>query len=90
MVLRLLVRLLEYNQRRIFLRFVYIDNSYLQLAPRAAHTSLLHYCFTITTLIKPVICERLAKFKIFKYTCIAIKNNNKNCYIFIRSPESLR
>lgn len=50
MVLRLLVRLLEYNQRRIFLRFVYIDNSYLQLAPRAAHTSLLHYCFTITTL----------------------------------------
>lgn len=50
MVLRLLVRLLEYNQRRIFSRFVFIDNSYLQLAPRAAHTSLLHYCFTITTI----------------------------------------
>lgn len=50
MVLRLLVRLHEYNQRRIFSRFVYIDNSYLQLAPRAAHTSLLHYCFPITTI----------------------------------------
>lgn len=50
MVLRLLVRLLEYNQRRFFSRFVFIDNSYLQLAPRAAHTSLLHYCFPITTI----------------------------------------
>lgn len=54
-------------------------------------TLLLPYNYnTANEVIKPVICERLAKFKIFKYTCIAIKNNNKNCYIFIRSPESLR
>lgn len=77
MVLRLLVRLHEYNQRRIFSRFVYRQLLLTTGTSRCTYftvTLLLPYNYnTANEVIKPVICERLAKFKIFKYTCIAIK-----------------